>query len=475
MHSVPSHSASKPHDSDYSRNRARSIRFLILLAAILALAFFLSLRAGSYNTPAAELIRGIFGRASDAKINLVIRNNRLPRICTAMVAGAGLGLAGCILQAVLRNPLASASTLGVSQGATFGAAVAIIGLGLSQAGSWAIPLCSFLGSLLVAAVILGLSQFKQISSEGIVLAGVAISSMLTGATTLLQYFADEVALSSLVFWTFGDLGSTDWQSLRGMALAVLLLIGYCYLHRWDYNALLSGEETALSLGIHVRRLTLTNVVLTCFVCSVIVSHVGLINHRSRCAAHRAHGRRQQLYLSHPRLRARRRGAAAAERPGRARDHHAGHSADRRADGVSRRPAVSVPAVQGDGSDMICVDHLCYHYKGGRPILRDVSFELETGHFLAVLGNNGVGKSTLLKCMNRILTADSGHCRIDGEDLLTLSHREIAKRVAFVAQHVPDTQMTVHDMVMLGRRPYMTWGVTEHDHHVVHEAMRYLNL
>ena len=125
--------------------------------------------------------------------------------------------------------------------------------------------------------------------------------------------------------------------------------------------------------------------------------------------------------------------------------------------------------------MICVDHLCYHYKGGRPILRDVSFELETGHFLAVLGNNGVGKSTLLKCMNRILTADSGHCRIDGEDLLTLSHREIAKRVAFVAQHVPDTQMTVHDMVMLGRRPYMTWGVTEHDHHVVHEAMRYLNL
>ena len=93
MHSVPSHSASKPHDSDYSRNRARSIRFLILLAAILALAFFLSLRAGSYNTPAAELIRGIFGRASDAKINLVIRNNRLPRICTAMVAGTGLGLA----------------------------------------------------------------------------------------------------------------------------------------------------------------------------------------------------------------------------------------------------------------------------------------------------------------------------------------------------------------------------------------------
>lgn len=71
---------------------------------------------------------------------------------------------------MLRNPLASASTLGVSQGATFGAAVAIIGLGLTHTGSWAIPLCSFLGSLLVAAVILGLSRFKLVSSEGIVLA-----------------------------------------------------------------------------------------------------------------------------------------------------------------------------------------------------------------------------------------------------------------------------------------------------------------
>ena len=113
----------------------------------------------------------------------------------------------------------------------------------------------------------------------------AISSMLTGATTLLQYFADEVALSSLVFWTFGDLGSTSWQSLRGMALAVLLLIGYCYLHRWDYNALLSGEETALSLGINVQRLTLTNVVLTCLVCSIIVSNVGLINFIGLVAPH----------------------------------------------------------------------------------------------------------------------------------------------------------------------------------------------
>ena len=195
--------------------------------------------------------------------------------CAGKEALAAVGATGAIVSLLIA----------FSQGASVGAAVAIIGLGLTHTGSWAIPLCSFLGSLLVAAVILGLSRFKQVSSEGIVLAGVAISSMLTGATTLLQYFADEVALSSLVFWTFGDLGSTSWQSLRGMALAVLLLIVYCYLHRWDYNALLSGEETALSLGINVQRLTLTNVVLTCLVCSIIVSNVGLINFIGLVAPH----------------------------------------------------------------------------------------------------------------------------------------------------------------------------------------------
>ena len=73
----------------------------------------LSLRAGSYNTSVGELIRGLFGRAADNKINIIVRNNRLPRILTAIISGAGLGASGCVLQAILRNPLAGASTLGV--------------------------------------------------------------------------------------------------------------------------------------------------------------------------------------------------------------------------------------------------------------------------------------------------------------------------------------------------------------------------
>jgi iron complex transport system permease protein len=275
--------ANKNGISDYQHKELRSIGFLILLSIILLISVLLSLRAGSYNTPVSELLKGIVGQSSDNKINLVVRNNRLPRICTAIIAGAGLGLAGCILQAILHNPLASASTLGVSQGATFGAAFAIIALNLNT--GFGISLFSFAGSVAVAIIILGLSKFKQISSEGIVLAGVAISSMLSGATTLIQYFANEIQLTSLVFWTFGDLGSTGWDDLKVMGIVVLALFAYCFIHRWDYNALLSGEETAISLGINIQQLTMVNMLLCCLACSIIVSNIGLINFIGLVAPH----------------------------------------------------------------------------------------------------------------------------------------------------------------------------------------------
>ena len=125
--------------------------------------------------------------------------------------------------------------------------------------------------------------------------------------------------------------------------------------------------------------------------------------------------------------------------------------------------------------MMQVRNLNFHYKGSQEILKDVSFDVEPGKFLAILGNNGVGKSTLLKCFNHILKPDSGEVLLQGKNLLTQTPREVAKQVAFVSQNVPSTQMTVHDVVMLGRRPYMKWGFTEADHAIVHEAMHRLDV
>ena len=273
---------------DLRKNKIKCVSFLSVLFVLLVGVALLSLRAGSYNTPVAELIKGVFGRAENDKINIVVRNNRLPRICTALLAGAGLGTSGAVMQAILHNPLASSSTLGVSQGASFGAAFAIIVLNMGTVGAlgnMAIPVCAFVGSMAVALVILGLSRFRQVSTQGIVLAGTAISAMFSGATTLMQYFADEIQLNTLVFWTFGSLGNTSWGDV-GKMLVVLICVSACFfLRRWDYNALLSGEETAVSLGINVKRLTLSNMVLCCLLSSVIVSYIGLINFIGLIAPH----------------------------------------------------------------------------------------------------------------------------------------------------------------------------------------------
>ena len=125
--------------------------------------------------------------------------------------------------------------------------------------------------------------------------------------------------------------------------------------------------------------------------------------------------------------------------------------------------------------MMEVKNISYHYKGCPNVLSEVSFCAEPGKFLAILGNNGVGKSTLLKCFNHILKPDSGQVILDGNDLLKQSARAVARQVAFVSQSVPSTQLTVHDVVMLGRRPYMKWGFTEEDHEIVHEAMHRMDV
>lgn len=125
--------------------------------------------------------------------------------------------------------------------------------------------------------------------------------------------------------------------------------------------------------------------------------------------------------------------------------------------------------------MLKVEKLCYHYKNGPKVLKDVDFAVKDGQFMAILGNNGVGKSTMLKCFNKILTPDGGRVLVDGEDLLKMPGREIAKRISFVAQNVPNTQMMVRDMVMLGRKPYMKWGFSTEDMQIVDEVMERLSI
>lgn len=126
--------------------------------------------------------------------------------------------------------------------------------------------------------------------------------------------------------------------------------------------------------------------------------------------------------------------------------------------------------------MIEVKDICFLYDStGRVILDNVGFDLEAGECLAILGNNGVGKSTLLKCIDRINRIRSGSVIVNGKNVFSLSRREMAQNVAYVPQSTTSSHIMVFDAVLLGRKPYIKWDVGDEDKRIVSEIIERLGL
>lgn len=212
---------------------------------------------------------------------------RLPRIVAAVVAGAGLSVAGCVIQNNLRNPLASPSTLGISSAAAFGANLAIIVFGagaikvsgtetITISSPYLVTICAFVSAMGAAAVILLLARLRGFSPEAMVLAGVALSSLFAAGTILIQYSAEDLQVAAVVFWTFGDLGRVAWQEVAIVSALTGVSLIYFTVRRWDYNALDHGEETAQSLGVNVERVRQQGMLIASLITAVVVSFVGII-------------------------------------------------------------------------------------------------------------------------------------------------------------------------------------------------------
>ena len=271
--------------TDYQEYIRSKHSFGILLFLILVIVSLASLCLGSYSLSLGEILSALTGNG-DASSSLVVWNMRLPRIAAATIAGLSLAVAGAVMQCVLRNPLASPFTVGISHGAAFGAAFAIIELGAGElhrtgegviiTNPYLIPLFAFFGALIGVFVILLLSKLRDLSPEAMILAGVAMASLFSAATMLMQYFAEDVKVAAVVFWTFGDIGRAKWGEIRLMAIAVIPALAYFFYRRWDYNALLSGDETAISLGIDPQRIRLESMLLASFVTAICVSFLGII-------------------------------------------------------------------------------------------------------------------------------------------------------------------------------------------------------
>jgi iron complex transport system permease protein len=279
----------------YTRYIKRKWAILLILALAIFLMSVIAVNAGSSAINPWEVVKTFFGFGSE-KARLVIWQIRLPRIVTAIVAGAGLSVAGCVMQNNLKNPLASPSTLGISNAAAFGANLAIIGLGagtvLYTAGDaviinnpYLVTLCAFACSMAASMIILGLGKIRGFSPEAIILAGVALGSLFMAGTTLMQYFAPDVKIAAAIFWTFGDLGRVNWHEAYIIIGVVLVSTVYFLLKRWDYNAMDNGDETAKSLGVRTERVRFWGLFIASVITSVTVSFLGIIGFIGLVAPH----------------------------------------------------------------------------------------------------------------------------------------------------------------------------------------------
>lgn len=247
---------------------------VFLLATLLASIY--ALNAGAEKINIESLILALLNKG-DVKVRTILWNIRLPRVMASIFAGAGLSVAGLIMQTLLRNPLASPYTLGVSQGAAFGAAAAIIAVGTGVNYSpYLVTACAFLGAITTSFIVLFLARLRGVTPEAMVLAGVALGSLFQAATIILQYFANDVQLASIVFWTFGDMGRASLLDLKIMAAVTLIASVYFTLHRWNYNTIESGEETAKGLGVEVERVRFWGMVVVSLLAATIVSFLGII-------------------------------------------------------------------------------------------------------------------------------------------------------------------------------------------------------
>ena len=243
---------------------------------------------GSSNLSFADALDALLGGGSDAQ-SRIIWKIRVPRVLAAVIAGAGLSVAGLMMQTTLNNGMASPSTLGVSNAAVFGANLSIIAFagGFLSTGNnlqnfdvsanpYATSVLAFVFSSASILLILGLCTLRSFSPNVVVLAGMAIGSVWTAATTVLQFYATDVGLSAAVVWSFGDLGRATYRTDAIMAVTVVVGLAFFLLMAWKYNALLSGEATAKTMGVNVEALRFVTLLLSSVITAACVSFLGVI-------------------------------------------------------------------------------------------------------------------------------------------------------------------------------------------------------
>lgn len=231
---------------------------------------------GSAGLTLQQTIRSLFFKEAGIN-NVILWEIRMPVALAALIIGAALGIAGCEMQTILNNPMASPYTLGISSAASFGAALGIIlEVSVFPAGGAMVTVNAFFFSMLACFLIFSLSKRFEWDKTVIILFGIALNFMFRSLTTFLQYIASEESLQSFVFWSFGDLNKVSYGQILFLLIITVFVLFRFLSKSWQLTSLSLGDINASSLGVDVKRLRRVSIVYIVLLSATCVSFAGTI-------------------------------------------------------------------------------------------------------------------------------------------------------------------------------------------------------
>ncbi len=251
------------------------------MITLLVLAFICDIFTGNAQISVKEAWASLFGGSGNLIVDEIIRNYRLPKAITAIIAGSALSVSGLLMQTLFRNPLAGPDVLGVSAGAGLGVAFMTMLSGsaiypfISSMGSMAQVIAAVSGAALVLILILGVSARIKDSITILVL-GMIFGYVASAMVTILQSFADPDSLKVFVTWTFGSLGDVSWDRMPILLILVSAGIILAALLQKALNSLLLGENYALSAGLNIKKTRILIISISAVITGTVTAFTGPI-------------------------------------------------------------------------------------------------------------------------------------------------------------------------------------------------------
>ena len=251
-----------------------------ILCLILCISLVTALQFGANLIPLDQIISALMSiidpNAKASMTDTIITDIRLPRLIYSVLTGIGLSLVGLLMQTVTRNALADPYVLGVSSGASTGAVFAIIMGGLPFLGQYNTPIFAALGAALSIILVL-LCVGKSNSPVKLILIGMGMTGVFSALTMMIIYGAKhEAQVRSAMFWLLGSFAGIQWGDLPLTAIIVTLFMLYIYMFNQDLDVLLLGNHEAAQMGLSVKQLQLSIVIISSIVIATLVSKVGVV-------------------------------------------------------------------------------------------------------------------------------------------------------------------------------------------------------